>query len=311
MSEHHDHTTDRLARALGWASLGLGTVQLAAPMVVSRLSGVDDSVRARRAVPLTGVRALLHAGALPGGRRPAPWAWSRVVGDAADLTMLRRAAARRRGHRRRRVMAVTAVVAGITAVDLYTAARARRQRLSGTGERGMDLHAAITINRPRQELYLYWRDFENLPRFMAHLESVETRGDGRSHWKARGPAKTAPEWDVAITEDHHGELIVWRSTSGTVGSRGLVSFTDAPGGRGTEVRVNLKYDPPGGKVGAAFAKLLGEHPEQQARDDLRRFKQVVETGEVIRSDGSPEGTRALRQARQRPAQPVKSPQLVK
>ncbi|WP_436757420.1 SRPBCC family protein [Streptosporangium sp. V21-05] len=186
----------------------------------------------------------------------------------------------------------------------YTAVRLNRRR-SDHGHTGpLGLRAAITINRPRQEVYLYWHDFENLPRFMTHLESVETTGDGHSHWKATGPLKPV-EWDAEIVEDRSGELIAWRSMPGAlVGNSGSVRFADAPGGRGTEVRVNLMYDPPGGRAGMAFAKLLGEHPEQQVRDDLRRFKQVLETGEVVRSEGSPEGTRALRQAMQRPAQPV-------
>lgn len=197
-------------------------------------------------------------------------------------------------------------VAGIAAVDLYTALRANRSREHGMRERRMNLHAAITINRPREEVYLYWRDFEKLPRFMTHLESVETIGDGHSRWKARAPLKRTVEWEAEIVEDCSGELISWRSTKGVLaGNRGFVSFSDAPGGRGTEVRVRLIYDPPGGRAGLALARLLGEHPEQQVRDDLRRFKQVMETGEVVRSEGSPEGTRASRQVRQRPAQPVR------
>ncbi|GAA3408353.1 SRPBCC family protein [Streptosporangium vulgare] len=301
MNEEHDRTTDRLARALGWASLGLSVAPLAAPGAVSRLCGVDDSIQARGAVMLVGVRELLHAATLLGSRTPAPLVWTRAAGDVIDLATLSRALSHRTGRRRRRVTAVTAVVAGITAIDLYTALRANRRR---PHKGPMSLHAAITINRPRQEVYRYWHDFENLPSFMTHLEAVETTGDGHSHWKARGPVKTV-EWDAEIVEDRSDELIAWRSMPGAlVGNSGSVRFRDAPGGRGTEVRVNLAYVPPGGKAGLAFARLLGEHPEQQVRDDLRRFKQVLETGEVVRSEGSPEGTRALRQAMQRPAQPV-------
>ncbi|MFC7643425.1 SRPBCC family protein [Streptosporangium lutulentum] len=140
-------------------------------------------------------------------------------------------------------------VAGIAAVDLYTALRANRSREHGMRERRMNLHAAITINRPREEVYLYWRDFEKLPRFMTHLESVETIGDGHSRWKARAPLKRTVEWEAEIVEDCSGELISWRSTKGVLaGNRGFVSFSDAPGGRGTEVRVRLIYDPPGGRA---------------------------------------------------------------
>ncbi|WP_329083448.1 MULTISPECIES: SRPBCC family protein [unclassified Streptosporangium] len=302
MSEEYDRTTDRLARALGWASLGLGVAPLVAPGAVSRFCGVDDSAQARGAVVLVGVREMFHAATLLGSRKPVPWVWTRVAGDIMDLTTLNRALSNRTGWRRSRVATVTAAVVGITAVDLYTAIRAWHSERGHEGP--MSLHAAITINRPRQEVYRYWHDFENLPRFMTHLESVEMTGDGHSHWKARGPVKTV-EWDAEIVDDRSDELIAWRSMPGAlVGNSGSVRFSDAPGGRGTEVRVNLAYAPPGGRAGLAFARLLGEHPEQQVRDDLRRFKQVVETGEVVRSEGSPEGTRALRQAMQRPAQPV-------
>ncbi|MET8053023.1 SRPBCC family protein [Streptosporangium sp. NPDC005286] len=307
MVEEHEYPIPPLVRALGWTSLGLGVAQLAAPGAVSRLAGVDDSPKAFGAVVLVGVRELFHAATLLSSRDPAPWVWARVAGDALDLALLGRAIAGRTGWRRGRVTAVAATVAVVTAADLCAAIRASRHRPEEGSARWMSLHAAVTINRPREDVYRYWRDFENLPRFMAHLESVRTIGDGRSHWKVKGPAKKAIEWEAVIVEDRSGEVITWRSTGkATVDNSGSVRFTDAPGGRGTEVRVNLRYAPPGGKVGAAFARLLGEHPEQQVRDDLRRFKQVMETGEVVRSEGSLEGAHALRHAVQRPAQPVMS-----
>ncbi|GLW10009.1 hypothetical protein Misp01_51380 [Microtetraspora sp. NBRC 13810] len=196
-----------------------------------------------------------------------------------------------------------AAMAGVAMAGVAVAGVARRSKKSG--KRLMNLHAAVTINRPRQEVYRYWRDLGNLPRFMAHLEAVETAGDTYSHWTARGPLGPV-EWDAEIVEDRSGEQIAWRSIEGSaIRNSGLVRFSDAPGGRGTELRVDIEYAPPGRRFGSVVAKLLGEHPEQQIRDDLRRFKQIMETGEIVVSDGSPEGVRALRQARQRPAQPVR------
>jgi len=154
----------------------------------------------------------------------------------------------------------------------------------------MDVKKAITVNRPPEDLYQYWHDFENLPHFMDHLESVQVTGAGRSHWKAKGPAGTTVEWDAEVVDDRPNELIAWRSLDGAaVDNAGSVRFKPAPGGRGTEVHVELRYDPPGGALGATVAKLFGEDPTQQAPDDLRHFKQVIETGERAISDATAKG----------------------
>lgn len=154
----------------------------------------------------------------------------------------------------------------------------------------MDVKAAITVYRPAEEIYRYWHDFENLPRFMKHLEAVQVTAEGRSHWQATAPAGATVEWDAEIVDDRPNELISWRSLPGsTVDNAGTVRFSPAPGDRGTEIRVALSYDPPGGALGAIVAKLFGEEPGQQVHDDLRRFKQIMETGEITQSDASVKG----------------------
>lgn len=151
----------------------------------------------------------------------------------------------------------------------------------------MDVKKAITINHPPEEIYSYWHNFENLPSFMHHLESVQVTGDRRSHWKTKAPAGTTVEWDAEITQDEPNRLIAWRSLAGAdVENSGTVRFKPAPGGRGTEVHVELHYDAPGGPIGALIAKLFGEEPAQQVSDDLRAFKQIIETGQVVHSDAS-------------------------
>lgn len=170
----------------------------------------------------------------------------------------------------------------------------------------LDVRRGITVNRPTDEVYRFWRDLENLPRFMQHLESVTETGGGRSHWVANGPAGTTIEWDAEILEDRPNERITWRSVGDSgVRNEGAVRFAKAPADRGTEVHVELRYDAPGGTAGAAVARLFGEEPAQQIRDDLRRFKQVLETGEVLLSDGSPGGT-GEGALRERPSQPQKA-----
>jgi len=168
----------------------------------------------------------------------------------------------------------------------------------------MRAKTSITVNTSPERAYGHWRDLENLPAFMAHLESVRVDDDGRSHWVASAPASRTVEWDAEIVEDAPGRRIAWRSVEGAdVGNAGSIRFVPAPGGRGTEVTVELDYDPPGGAVGAVVAKLFGEEPNQQLRDDLRRFEQVLETGEVVVSDGSPDGTRTRRRLKQDDARP--------
>jgi uncharacterized membrane protein len=140
---------------------------------------------------------------------------------------------------------------------------------------------SVTIDRPREELYAFWRDFTNLPRFMENVRHVAIKDGTHSHWVVEGPAGKTVEWDSAITADEPGRLIAWRSLDGaSVRNSGQVEFLDSPDHRGTVVRVTLTYDPPAGGVGQLIAKLFQREPKVQARQDLRRFKQLMETGEV-------------------------------
>ncbi|AWM37997.1 Polyketide cyclase / dehydrase and lipid transport [Gemmata obscuriglobus] len=160
------------------------------------------------------------------------------------------------------------------------------------GGHGTRVEHAITVNKPVQEVYRFWRDFENLPTFMTHLIDVNTSTDGRSHWIARGPLGITVEWEAELVTDRPNQVIAWRSLDGAdVDTAGSVHFAELPHGRGTEVRVALKYDPPGGKLGTAVAKLIGQSPAAQIKADMRRFKQLLEAGEIPTTDGQPHGQR--------------------
>lgn len=142
----------------------------------------------------------------------------------------------------------------------------------------------VTINRPRAELYAYWRDLRNLPAFMDNVERVEILDGKRSHWVVSAPAGKTVEWDAIITEEKDGEIIAWASAEGAdVANSGRIDFRDAQGGRGTIVTATILYDPPAGAVGKVIAKLFQREPAIQARRDLRRFKQLMETGEIATS----------------------------
>lgn len=146
----------------------------------------------------------------------------------------------------------------------------------------------VTIQRPVEELYTYWRNFQNFPTFMKHVESVTLLDDRRSHWVAKAPAGQKVEWDAEIVEDRPNELIAWASVENSdVDNSGFVRFKPAPGNRGTEVKVVIEYNVPGGALTAAIAKLFGEEPEQQIGDELRRFKMLMEAGEIATTAGQP------------------------
>jgi uncharacterized membrane protein len=148
---------------------------------------------------------------------------------------------------------------------------------------GTKVEEAVTIYRPREELFQFWRNFENLPRFMDNLESVTVLGPRRSHWVAKGPAGTKVEWDAEIDQEIDNELISWRSLPRSdVNQVGSVNFSPVHNG-GTDVRVILRYAPPAGKAGDVVGHLVGGNPAQQIADDLRRFKQVMEAAEVSSS----------------------------
>ncbi len=156
--------------------------------------------------------------------------------------------------------------------------------------RDVHVEKAIAINRTPQELYSFWREFENLPRFMENLESVTRIDETRSHWVATGPAGKRVEWDAEIYNEKENELIAWRSLPGAdVTNAGSVHFEQAPGGRGTYVKVTLNYNPPGGKAGMLVAKLFGDEPGQLVEQNLRRLKQLIETGEISTTEGHPAG----------------------
>ncbi|HEX3035278.1 MAG TPA: SRPBCC family protein [Thermodesulfobacteriota bacterium] len=167
-------------------------------------------------------------------------------------------------------------------------------RTSGQGEpyeRGISVKKSITIgNKTPEELYKFWRNFENLPIFMKHLESVRVIDDKHSHWVAKAPRGNTVEWDAEITYERENDMISWRSLEESdISNAGSVRFERAPAGRGTTIRVSLQYNPPASKIGSTIAKLFGEEPDQQIREDLRRLKQLMETGEVPTTQSQPSG----------------------
>lgn len=156
----------------------------------------------------------------------------------------------------------------------------------------------VTIRKPREELYKFWRDFSNLPQVMENVESITAKNGapGHSVWRIKAPAGQTVEVETEISEERENELIAWRSLEGSdIATTGRVSFEQAPGDRGTRVSLIISYDPPGGGAGRAIAKAFMREPEVQARHDLKRFKMLMETGEIATSAHRKDKTRAAKQ----------------
>jgi uncharacterized membrane protein len=242
---------DPLAQFLGWFSLGLGSAQLAAPRLLCKLVGAKTDGTAPRLMRLMGARELTQGIGILVRPRPTLWVWSRVAGDALDLSLLALTGVKNRHART--LFAIGNVIA-VTVPDVYESTTLSRKQ--GEPRAAMRVRKAVTIDRPRDDVERAWSAATEL------RQKVEK-------------------------------------------SNASVRFVDAPGDRGTELVVEFMYDPPAGDIGAAVQKLTGSDLATQLSDDLRRLKQQVETGQIVRSDGAPDGHLLADHLKQRAAQPVK------
>lgn len=280
---------DNLNRSLGWFSIGLGLTQLLAPKALGRAIGVGDQSTIMR---MCGVREIVSGVGLISGKAPAAFATSRVIGDVMDLALLG-ASLRSPQANPSRIAAAATAVASVAAVDVY-ATKLDIQDSMSRAEQDLPVTVTLAINSPPDKLYAFWRKLENLPRFMQNLESVRESGDRTSHWIAKVPGGLRVQWQSEIVDDQPNEFISWRTREGSeVNHCGSVRFETAPGGRGTLVRVEMYYGLPGGRMAQQAAKLFSAAPETVIREDLRRLKQLIETGEVATTRGQPSGARSL------------------
>lgn len=267
-----------LARGLGWFSLGLGLAGIVAPGVLARAVGVADNRRSRVALRALGARELASGAAILAGRPSPVPLWSRVLGDAMDLAVLGLALRARRTHTSRALVAMAAV-AGVAALDVFTALRLRRSIAVAKPAR-----ASVTINRTPVQVYAAWRNLHDLPHFIDSLSAVRMLDTRRSRWTAKAPAGLTVEWDAELVDDRPGERIAWRTLPGSdIEHEGSVTFHAAPGHRGTEVHWEMRRGGRGGRAAEVVAKAFAEH---EMAADLRRFKQVMETGALVHSDAS-------------------------
>lgn len=300
--------------ALGLFSIGLGLAEIVAPRQLARLLGVKPSAATVTTMRMFAVREIAVGVGMLLQPRGQTWAWARVAGDMLGVAALTRAS-RSSTTKRPRVAAMAAATIAIAGLDIARARQLgpRRKPRAGTdmqssARAAIEVHRSVTVNLPIIAVYEFWRNFENFPQFMDHLESVTDGGNGFSQWKAKAPAGTSVTWEAELVEDQPNERIAWQSTAESqIQNSGSVRFVEAPGDRGTEVHVELRYSPPAGKLGAIVAKLFGEEPTLQIASDLRRFKQVMETGEVLLSDASMhKGIHPARPSEEYPVRPYEA-----
>ena len=277
---------EQFAVGLGWFSLGLGLTELVAPGLIARAIGLPAGRASSGTIRAMGLREVVSGIAVLSRPTAANAMWSRVVGDAVDLALLARTFGVPDAQRTRTALA-TAAVLGVSVADTLVANRLQaRGSAHGRPARSIEAAAAVTIARPIAEVYEFWRDYENFPRFMRNLDAVEDLGGGRSRWRVTGPAGVPVVWDAQIVTDQRNHMISWRSLPGaTVENRGAVRFESAPADRGTEVHAEISYRPPAGELGHTAAWLFGRSPRQQMREGLRRVKQIMELGEIPLSEG--------------------------
>ena len=278
-------TSNGMSQGLGWFSIGLGIAEVVTPGAVARLIGLNNDGKARSVLRTYGLREIGAGVALLTKPNDARWMWGRVAGDVLDLSSLASAFGSE-DSKKARLTAATLAVTGITALDVICATNLS-QSTGQTAEKSTRATRSIIVERSPEEAYGFWRNIENLPRFMEYLKSVRVTGDRRSHWIANGPMGSSVAWDAEIVQDEPNRLIAWGSVPGsTFENAGTVTFERAPGNRGTMVKVSLDFAPNGGTLGSIAGKLLGADIGRRVEHDLRNFKQVLELGEVTQSDSS-------------------------
>jgi uncharacterized membrane protein len=274
-----DREQAALMRFIGWFALGRGVAQLVAPRAAAEVAGIRPDDVAVRAM---GVREIVTGLGVLTSARPKDWMWARVISDWMDLAYLGNEFVAD-GTQRAHLAGTGALLTGLTAMEMFSGSQLSSlpARSLANDERGIHVIASITVNATADELYRFWRNLENLPRILRHVQSVMPIEGNRSRWTATGPAGLPITWDAELTEDVLSERIAWvAADNAIVTSAGTVSFRRAAGGRGTVLDVDLRYEPIGGACGALLAFLFGKEPHQQITEDLRAYKAFVETGEV-------------------------------
>ncbi len=281
MATEQSRSPQRIAQGLGWFSIGLGLAEIAAPTTVANLIGVNDGSKTRKTLRFYGARELAAGIGILSQSNPSGWLWGRVAGDALDLSSLFKAMTSDENERGKTI-AATAAVLGVTAADVCCAIQLTRAKSSEPTRRPAAITSSITVGTGPEKIYEFWRTFQRLPEIFDRLASVQVLDGNRSHWKLEIGMGRTLEWDAEITEDQPNSRIAWRSLSSLMPHSGEVRFEPAAGQRGTKVTVKIRP----AAMNTGLGKLLGLVPEQHVNIALHNLKQLLETGEVVKSDAS-------------------------
>ena len=280
--------TSKLATALGWFSIGVGAAELLAPDRVAQLVGLPSERKREALLTAYGWREIAAGIGILTKSQPSGWLWARVAGDAVDLGSLGSCFTANDADRTR-VTASTIAVAGVTALDVVCALQMSRNGVqNGSATRTVHITQSVIVDRSAEDIYDFWRDCTNMPKIMRRLEEVQRTGQRTFHWKLNGPGGRIIEWNSEVTEEQPNRRIAWRTIHESTGLQhsGSINLKPATGARGTIVRIDLEYAPPGGQLAAKVVKLLRAAPAHYLGNALRAFKSLMETGEVVESDAS-------------------------
>ncbi|HEX2692827.1 MAG TPA: SRPBCC family protein [Gemmatimonadaceae bacterium] len=296
-SETQSTEKDPVTQALGWFSIGLGVAELFAPRATARVIGLNEDEHTTL-LRTYGLREIAAGVGILTRPKPTYWMWNRVLGDAIDLASLGKAM-RSPENNKTRLTGASLAVLGVMALDVICSVSLTSEALpEGTRDDGsftlaessdgsVPLVSVITVNKPVEEVYQFWKNPENFSRFMDQIDSVRITSGRRAHWKVKGPPGLGIEFDAEIVTDTPNELISWESVdSAEIENSGTVRFRPAAGNRGTEIELQMNFKPKGGAVGQRIAKYFSAIPKTQMMNDLRRFKQIIELGEIVKSDAT-------------------------
>lgn len=284
-----DESVQRLTRALGWFSLGVGLAALAAPHRIAHVVGLTHDAGNLAMLRAVGLREIASGVGILTQSNPSSWLWARVGGDAMDLAMLTRAMGNENADRGK-VATATVAVLGVTAIDALASMQMSQDQGVSSPEAAAPTHeprvaSTITVNAPIAEVYAAWQGFRRLPDFMESFATVTVTDDRLSLWQLSLPGGLSVSWDATITSSVSNERISWRSgDASNVNGSGHVHFRPAPAEQGTEVLFDAKFSPPGGELGSKIAGLFTDPLGVKLNNDLRRFKQLLELGEIVKSD---------------------------